>query len=225
MSYNDHEFTVENHYGSHVILGSYIIVCANPACQKPTVFVGFGTSSPHDSHGGTIVLGGHLPLNSPSGKLIFPFSRLIPSRGGKIYNSVPRHIWQDYDEACKIAEISPKAAATLARRCLQGMIRDYWNMKNGSLNHEIEEVSKKPDVAPAVSAALKSLKDLGNIGAHPERDINIIVDIEPNEAKLMIRVLEFLFSAWYETREAQNKMFLDIEALNDQKQTERKTTT
>ena len=37
---------------------------------------------------------------------------------------IPKQIRDDYEEACSIINNSPKAAATLLRRCLQGMIHD-----------------------------------------------------------------------------------------------------
>jgi hypothetical protein len=38
---------------------------------------------------------------------------------------IPKALVEDYTEACRIRDLSPKASATLARRCLQGMIRDF----------------------------------------------------------------------------------------------------
>ena len=42
---------------------------------------------------------------------------------------IPAAIRQDYLEAVKIVGLSPKASATLARRYLQGMIHDFWDIK------------------------------------------------------------------------------------------------
>ena len=42
-------------------------------------------------------------------------------------------------------ELSAKAAATLARRCLQGMIRDYWDIAKISLKQEIDAIKDKVD--------------------------------------------------------------------------------
>ena len=44
---------------------------------------------------------------------------------------IPEAIRQDYREACRIRDLSPKASATLARRCLQGMIRDFCAITRG----------------------------------------------------------------------------------------------
>jgi hypothetical protein len=55
---------------------------------------------------------------------------------------VPLVVRQDYTEACLIKDISPRASAALARRCLQGMIRDKYNVTMVSLNNEIQKVKK-----------------------------------------------------------------------------------
>src|SRR5690625_1985363 len=55
----------------------------------------------------------------------------IPSSLAKQFpDYVPESIRNDYEESYKIVDLSPKASATLSRRCLQGMIRDYWEVTN-----------------------------------------------------------------------------------------------
>ena len=44
----------------------------------------------------------------------------------KFPDYIPQAIRSDYEEACSIVNLSPKASATLSRRCLQGMIRDFF---------------------------------------------------------------------------------------------------
>jgi len=41
------------------------------------------------------------------------------------------------------------------------------------------------------------VRSIGNIGAHMEKDINLIVDVEPNEADLLVRLIEVLLDEWY----------------------------
>jgi hypothetical protein len=41
---------------------------------------------------------------------------------------------------------------------------------------------------------------LGNIGAHMEADVNVIVDVEAGEAKLLIGLIETLVDEWYVAR-------------------------
>jgi hypothetical protein len=66
---------------------------------------------------------------------------LIPSSSAKTFpNYVPKVILDDYNEACLIRDLSPKASATLSRRCLQGMIRDLEDSKGASRRwyHHVE---------------------------------------------------------------------------------------
>lgn len=94
---------------------------------------------------------------------------------------IPEQIRQDYEEACMILESSPKASATLLRRCLQGMIHDYWNIHEKNLNAEITAL--KDRVTPTQWKALDGLRKIGNIGAHMENDVNLIIDIDTDETK------------------------------------------
>jgi hypothetical protein len=56
---------------------------------------------------------------------------------------------QDYYEACTIRDLSPKASATLARRCLQGMIRDFCGISKNRLIDEIKELRRLVDAGQA----------------------------------------------------------------------------
>nr|WP_302596956.1 DUF4145 domain-containing protein [uncultured Cellulosilyticum sp.] len=135
-------------------------------------------------------------------------------------NYIPNVIRNDYEEACAIVNLSPKASATLARRCLQGMIRDFWNVSEKNLYSEISAIKDK--IQPDLWKALDSLRQLGNIGAHMEKDTNVIVDIEPDEANKLIKLIELLMGEWYINRHKRKQLFSDILETNQQKQEERK---
>ncbi len=65
------------------------------------------------------------------------------------------------------------------------MIRDFWTITNkDSLAKEIKAIDDR--VTPQIKKVLHSLRELGNIGAHMEQDVNLIVDIDPNEARQLI---------------------------------------
>ena len=49
--------------------------------------------------------------------------------------------------------------------------------------------------------AITAVRQLGNIGAHMEKDINVIVDVDPDEADHLIGLVETLLREWYVTRE------------------------
>lgn len=55
-----------------------------------------------------------------------------------------------------------------------------------------------------------------------EKDINIIVDVEPNEAQMLIELVEMLFQEWYIARHTRNERLQAITALGTQKQIDRK---
>ncbi len=93
---------------------------------------------------------------------------------------VPQPVLDDYTEACLIKTLSAKASATLARRALQGMIRNFWGINKPTLAREIDELKDKVDTD--TWTAIDSLRHIGNIGAHMEKDIGVIVDVELEEA-------------------------------------------
>lgn len=121
---------------------------------------------------------------------------------------VPKAIRKDYEEACAILRKSPKASATLSRRCLQGMIRDFWGIKKNRLVDEINELQGK--VPPAQWAAIDALRTIGNIGAHMEKDVNLVVDVEPGEAEQLIRLIELLIDKWYINRHEEEELYKSI---------------
>ena len=116
--------------------------------------------------------------------------------------------------------LSPKASATLSRRCLQGMIRDFWKIKKSNL---FEEINALKDKIPAdLWKSIDSLRQLGNIGAHMEKDTNTIIDIDPNEAESLVKLIELLMKEWYINREERKELFSNIINTNQSKQSERK---
>lgn len=136
---------------------------------------------------------------------------------------IPKAIYDDYTEACAILELSPKASATLARRALEGMILDFWKIPSkakGSLKKEIDELQGK--IPTSQWKAIDALRNLGNIGAHMEKDVNVIVDIDPGEADKLIRLIELLIQQWYIAQHEQEQLYNDIVDIDNNKQEERK---
>ena len=50
-----------------------------------------------------------------------------------------------------------------------------------------------------------------------EKDINLIVDVEPNEAKLLIGLIETLISDWYIVREERKNRMAQIVTVAEDK--------
>src|SRR5688572_25226431 len=144
------------------------IVCPNPECNRFTFAVSLHEASKGDDG------------KWKRGKELKTW-RLIPESRAKVFPSyIPQAILEDYAEACLIADLSPKASATLSRRCLQGVIRDFWKVKAGRLVDEIDAIKDKVD--SDTWDAIDAVRKVGNIGAHMEKDINVIVDVDPKEA-------------------------------------------
>ena len=133
---------------------------------------------------------------------------------------IPQFICADYIEAVSIVDASPKASATLSRRCLQGMIHDFWGIKKGRLVDEIKELQAK--VPPAQWSAIDALRKIGNIGAHMEKDVNLIVDIEPSEAKSLLKLIELLIDKWYSARYDEETLLSEITKMAEEKELLRK---
>lgn len=144
---------------------------------------------------------------------------IYPKHSGKtLPDYIPEQIRKDYEEACLIMYLSPKASATLSRRCLQGIIRDFFNINEKTLYAEIEKAVQQQSLTSQQRDALHALRELGNIGAHPENDVNVIVDVEPHEAATMIKLIEFFLTEWYIHRYEADELLSGIVSINNQKQ-------
>jgi len=188
-----------------------MIECPNPDCNNYTL---------------TVLLNSATWFGTARNKIWRPRSLikkwdLIPSSRAKVFpNYIPKPILDDYKEACLIKDLSPKASATLSRRSLQGMIRDFWKVKKSRLIDEIEAIKDK--VEPLTWEAIDSVRKVGNIGAHMEKDINLIIEVEPNEANLLVSLIETLIKDWYINRHNREEKLKDIVALGKQKESQKK---
>lgn len=89
-----------------------------------------------------------------------------------------------------------------------------------NLKQEIDAIEDKVD--PTTWKAIDTVRTVGNIGAHMERDIDLIIDVEPNEAKLLISLIETLLRDWYVERHEREQRMSQIAALAEKKEQQRK---
>lgn len=132
---------------------------------------------------------------------------------------IPKAIRNDYEEAYSISTLSPKASATLSRRCLQGMIRDFWNIHKNRLIDEIDALQSRIPVSQW--NAINALRKIGNIGAHMEQDVNTIVDVEPDEAQKLLKLIELLIEKWYINRHDEEQLLSDITSIANDKNSQK----
>jgi Domain of unknown function (DUF4145) len=106
---------------------------------------------------------------------------------------------QDFAEACKVLEGSPKASAALSRRCLQAILRDKAGTKSKDLYDQIEEVINSGKVPSHISEDLHAVRLVGNFAAHPMKSTatGAILDVEPGEAEWNLDVIELLFDFYF----------------------------
>ena len=134
--------------------------------------------------------------------------RLVPKSSAKSFPKyIPEGLREDYEESCLILGDSPKASAALARRCLQGMIHDFWKVKKNNLYKEIEAIKTK--VEPSTYKALIGLKDTGNKAVHPDK----ISDISEGDAQRLVHMIEFLFEKWYVAKHTDKELISSVSKL------------
>ena len=186
-------------------LNTHVIVCPNSNCSEYTITAYLNAISIAPPHFPDEVI--EPPIQS---------WRLKPDSGAKSFPSyIPLQIIKDYEEACLISSLSPKASATLSRRCLQGMIRDFHGVKKRNLFEEIQAI--KDVIDPTVWKAIDSVRSVGNIGAHMEKDIDLIIDVSPNEANSLIALIEMLLKEWYVGRYEKEQELQSIIAIAEAK--------
>jgi hypothetical protein len=192
-------------------LNTGFIVCPNPECKELVIKAALYNSNDiiyrnYSFH----IKEGTKPIEIWNLK---PQSSSIPQP-----DYIPEQIRNDYYEACSILSLSPKASATLARRCLQGMIRNFWGIKQNKLVDEINELKSQKTINTSTLDSIDAIRQIGNIGAHMEKDVNTIIDIEEGEAELLIKLLEDLFQDWYIAKHEREERNKQIQQLAQAKQ-------
>jgi hypothetical protein len=95
------------------------------------------------------------------------------------------------------------------------MIRDFWGVSKRRLKDEIDALKDRVD--PGTWDAIDSVREVGNIGAHMEADINLVIDVDPDEAELLIGLIETLLSDWYIARHNKELRMAKIKAMSEEK--------
>lgn len=201
--------TTQSYLNIDTVMGTkmlevYWIVCPNEDCNKYELQTALYHTNINN-------LGQALPTGTP-----LLVSQLVPQSAAKVFpDYIPLAIRQDYEESCSIVLLSAKASATLSRRCLQGMIRDFYGISKRTLALEIDAIKDKVD--PLTWKSIEAIRKVGNIGAHMEKDIDIIIEVEPDEAKLLIQLIELLMKEWYIHRHERELQLNEIIKLSDDK--------
>jgi len=211
---NHHEWSIWIHVGSptnrwkiwDMIFSSEAIVCPNKDCGKINLKCSLKSRTLS-------------PSNKYSYRDLDSWQLLPVSEAKVLPDYIPDPIKQDYYEACRIRDLSPKASATLSRRCLQWMIRDFRKITKPKLSQEINELKWK--ISDKMRKAIDGVRSIWNIWAHMEEDINYIIDVDPNEAQSLIWLIEFLVENWYIKRHEEDLGIDTIIKIAQQKKDEK----
>jgi hypothetical protein len=176
------------------------IVCANAECRQLTFTLGLGELEGWND-------------GQPVISEFVGCWQLLPASSAKPQpDYIPEALRGDYEEACAIRDASPKASATITRRCIQGIIRDFCGINKRRLIDEINELRRVVDAGqapPGVQAdtvdAIDHVRQIGNIGAHMEADINLMIDVDPDQAQVLIELTELLLDEWYVASEERRR--------------------
>ncbi len=206
------DLTIENAEGPRRLVTKFV-VCPNPACKEFSL-----AASLH-----TLEISGN---RSYTGKHIKSWSLVPPSRARSFPVTLPQEVLEDYQEACLTIELSPKTAAALARRCLSGMLRDFWKVQPGRLGDEFRQIKGATD--PLTWETIESVRKTGLIGARMDSEGAEIQDTEPGEANMLIGLIETLIQDWYVGREERRKRLEGIKQIASahvpEKEKEKETT-
>jgi len=108
---------------------------------------------------------------------------------------VPEEVAADYNEACAVIDISPTAAAALARRCMQYILVEKGGAPKGrNLKQQVQAVENGPNTPQHVKNDLDDLRKIGNFSAHANEGLRgQVLRAEPEEAEWTLETLRTLF--------------------------------
>lgn len=123
-------------------------------------------------------------------EVIYPHRRSKP-----ISPEVPERYRNDFIEAFACLDVSPKASAAVARRLLQDVIENHFQIRSGSLEKQIVAFIAIAGVPSLLVEQVDAVRKIGNFGAHPLKSTNTgeVLDVEPGEAEWLLGTLEGLF--------------------------------
>lgn len=195
-----------------MLLSARLIHCANSACEDFEFVVSVDRGPLSSLRNGYRGVEPDDPKLAPVGIGTLTFH---PATSSPLSASVPEGVQADYREAYLIRTLSPKASATLARRALQGMIRSFWGISKRTLHEELQAIENKCEAG--LYDAMMALKSIGNIGAHPEKDISQIVEVEPGEPEELLTLLKILDDEWYVARDQRQRRIAGVIAIGKNK--------
>lgn len=138
-------------------------------------------------------------------------------------STIPEAIQKTYREAVLVLPISGAASAALSRRCLQGIVRDFFKIprnRRGELGAELSFV--RDMINAQIWEDIQAVRAVGDIGAHMDKNVDVIIDVDQDEAALVIGLIEELFKVWYIERDRREAHSGKLKALLEDKRTQQR---
>ena len=214
-TFDQTDVSISNELSKHGKIGGRIvsIVCSNGDCKEITLKFSL--------HGAAYRQDLRLYLTEK----VYPSWSLLPESSAKPQpDYISKPIIENYNQACRIRDLSANASAAMSRRCLQGMIRDFCKISKPTLAKELDTLRVQVDegkgphgVDHDTMDAIDHVRHIGNIGAHMEKDINLILDVEPDEAQALIDLIELLFEEWYVAKHVREEKLVKLGVMVEKK--------
>lgn len=99
------------------------------------------------------------------------------------------------------------AGATLSASDNQRLLGNEGNF----LSEELEAI--KPKIDPETWNAIETVRQIGGIGKHMEKGVNLLMDGEPNEAEVLLGLIDYLIEEWYVARQKRQERLIKIKGF------------
>ena len=184
--------------------------CVNSKCKEISLYYGlFKTTFLYEDFGELV----------DSSSVLIKSWRLLPDSIAKNQpNCIPKYIRTEYEKACKIVHDDPGASVVRSRRCIEGMLKDFCNIKENNIAKAIDKLKTKvrenkiPEVTEESIEEIDTIRKMGKIGAHiMKAGGDTIVEVSQGDAERVIKIIEYLFKDWYVARHNREKNQKDRE--------------
>jgi len=124
-------------------------------------------------------------------RILYP--QMLTTR--RVDPAVPDALADNYRQASAILTLSPKMSATLARRILADVLKQYGGYEKFTLASQLKAFMGDTQHPSQLRENARYLTEIGDFGSHTQRDTETqeIVDVEPEEAEWTLEVLDGLF--------------------------------
>jgi len=125
---------------------------------------------------------------------------------------VPKRFRDDYLEAARILNDSPRMSAVLSRRVLADLLEEYAGLGNFSLTARIDKFIADTRHPIDLRRNLHYLREIGDFSAHTQRNgVLEVVGIDPLEAEWTLDIIDRLFAYLIESPNADEQVRLRLD--------------